>query len=145
MCYSPYQIGLRLLSINHWPHSIPPLPLNTINFVLIYIYHLMVGKVAVFQGPILLANAPLPYNYIRNPFTLEPPHFLVPTSEQPLTMNDERNLTRLPVMHREHRSLFMELPTEVRENILRYLLVASYTSTEHNVRSKEVNHYSSGL
>ena len=51
---------------------------------------------------------------------------------------------QLPVMSYGHRSLFMELPTEVRENILRYLLVASYTTTEHNVRSKEVSRHPSG-
>ena len=33
----------------------------------------------------------------------------------------------------------MRLPTEVREMIYRYLLVASYTMREHNMKSKEVS------
>ena len=39
----------------------------------------------------------------------------------------------------EPKSPFMELPTEVRENILRYLLVAQYTAVEHKLGSKEVS------
>ena len=98
----------------------------------------IVGKVAVFQQFILLANAIISYNYIENPSTLEPLHFLLPKSEQIITTTNIQESGRFPVMSYEHRSPFMELPTEVRENILRYLLVASYTSTEHNVRSEEV-------
>ena len=35
-------------------------------------------------------------------------------------------------------SHFMRLPTEIREMILRYLLVAKYTIREHCMNSKEV-------
>lgn len=43
------------------------------------------------------------------------------------------------VMDREGESPFMRLPTEVREMIYQYLLIAKYTATEHNMNSKEVS------
>lgn len=47
----------------------------------------------------------------------------------------------MPDTPKNDRSFFMELPTEVREIILRFLLVTPYTTLGYNaMRAKEVNY-----
>ena len=98
-------------------------------------------KYALLQAFILITNAIPSYDCRRNPSTLESLHLLNSTPHQTLETKSFLNTIRLSIMSHENRSLFMELPTEIRENIFRYLFVASYTTVEHNMRSKEVSLY----